>query len=343
MFKANHNLPEKIAEGLKSHNPKTPTLKLPLKVRKENHPGRPIVSSINSHSTKISEYVDHHLQHYTKCIKSYIKDPTISSIILTVPTNISKYSCLVTLDVKSLYTSIPNEEGINIVKDVLHKNKSKLTQVITGLLWLIHTLTNFIFNNEHFLQILGVAMGTKCAPIYGNLFMTHFEETYIYPLLTTKSNFYKRYTDDIFMLWQRTLEELEVFTKQIYKLHPTIKFTEQGSHSIRFSRLPHLQIQRRKTALDCTHQNSRKSYLHSKSYHPKSSKRSIAYSQALRIRRICSEVKEYTKETNKLIKQLENRGYDKASSKMEIEKAHNIPRETLLTNTNTIKKENSLL
>ena len=53
MFKANHNLPEKIAEGLKSHNPKTPTLKLPPKVHKENYPGRPTVSSINSHSKDI--------------------------------------------------------------------------------------------------------------------------------------------------------------------------------------------------------------------------------------------------------------------------------------------------
>ena len=150
MFKANHNLPEK---GLKSHNPKTPMLKQPPKVHKENHPGRPIVSSMNSHSTKISECMDYHLQHYTKDIKSYIKGTkTISSIILTKLQPISKDNYLVTLDVKSLYTSIPNEEGINIIKDTLHKNKSKLMQVITAFLWLLSTLNNFIFNNEHFLQ-----------------------------------------------------------------------------------------------------------------------------------------------------------------------------------------------
>ena len=126
MFKANQKLREKIADGLKPHNPKTPTLKLPPKVHKEKHPGRPIVSSINSHSTKISEYVDHHLQPYTKDIKSYIKDTKdFLNHLDKVPTNISKNSYLVTLDVKSLYTSIPNEEGINIIKDILHKNKSK--------------------------------------------------------------------------------------------------------------------------------------------------------------------------------------------------------------------------
>ena len=68
-------------------------------------------------------------------------------------------------------------------------------------------------------------------PIYANLFMNHFEETYIYPLLTKKCNFYKRYINDIFLLWQGTLEELQLFINQINKLHPTIKFTEEVSFS----------------------------------------------------------------------------------------------------------------
>ena len=196
----------------KPHNPKTLTLKQPPKVHKENRPGRPIVSSINIHSTKISEYVDHHLQH-TKDIKSYIKDTNdFLNHLDKVLTNTSKYSYLVTLDVKSLYTSIPNEEGINIIKD-LHKNKSKLTQFITAFLWLILTLNNFFFNIAHFFTNLGHKMCPDiCQPIHD------FEETCINPLLTTKCNFYKRYIDDIFLVWQGTLE---VFTKLINKLHPT--------------------------------------------------------------------------------------------------------------------------
>ena len=137
-------------------------------------------------------------------------------------------------------------------------------------------------------------MGTRCAAIYANLFMSHFEETYMYPLLTTKCNFYKGFTDDIFLLWQGTLEELEVFIKQINKLHPTIKFTEEVS----FNAIDYLDCHIYKSKDGKLHSTvhtkttDRKSYLHSKSYRPKSSKRSIAYSQALRIRRICSEEKE---------------------------------------------------
>ena len=65
MFKANQKLSEKIADALQSLNPKTPTLKLPPKVHKENHPGRPIVSSINSHSTTLftTLYKRHQILH----------------------------------------------------------------------------------------------------------------------------------------------------------------------------------------------------------------------------------------------------------------------------------------
>ena len=52
VFKNQYKIPEKIAEGLKVWEPKTPTLKLPPKVHKEGHLGRPLVSSIDSPTSK---------------------------------------------------------------------------------------------------------------------------------------------------------------------------------------------------------------------------------------------------------------------------------------------------
>ena len=105
-------------------------IKVPPKVYKENHPGRPVVSSINSHSTRISEYVDHHLQPYTEDIKSYKDTKDFLNHLHKVPTNISKNSYLVTLDVNSLYTYIPNEEGINISKMSSIKTKANLLKLL---------------------------------------------------------------------------------------------------------------------------------------------------------------------------------------------------------------------
>ena len=61
------------------------------------------------------------------------------------------------MDVKSLYTNIPNQEGIEAVNSYLKdSDKGNLTNVISAFLTLILTLNNFKFNDEHFIQINGV-------------------------------------------------------------------------------------------------------------------------------------------------------------------------------------------
>ena len=230
LFKNQQKITERVAEGLKVNNAKTPTLKLPPKVHKQGHPGRPLVSSIHSPTSKISEYVDFHLQPYTKTIKSHLKDTKhFLTELDKVTASTSKDSYLVTLDVRSLYTNIPNEEGINVITNLLRRSQSKVTTVITAFLWLILTLNNFIFNGNNYLQILGVAMGTKCAVIYANLFMSHFEETHIYELIRGFCPFYKRFIDDIFLLWNGSLDELNKIIEDLNTLHPTIKFNAKYS------------------------------------------------------------------------------------------------------------------
>ena len=65
--------------------------------------------------------------------------------------------------------------------------------------------------------------------------MNNFEETWIYKLIGKNSNFYKRFIDDIFILWNGTREQLKEFTEQINMLHPTIKFEANYSfNSINF-------------------------------------------------------------------------------------------------------------
>ena len=56
--------------------------------------------------------------------------------------------CLVSLDVRSLYTSIPSSEGFKAVKTSLEKfpRRKVATKIITTFLSLILTLNNFVFN-----------------------------------------------------------------------------------------------------------------------------------------------------------------------------------------------------
>ena len=81
------------------------------KIHKPGNPGRPIVSS-NSHPTeRISHFVDYHLQPLVQKLPSFVKDDFLNKL-LTIG-NLPANSLLVTLDVSSLYTNIPHNEGIN--------------------------------------------------------------------------------------------------------------------------------------------------------------------------------------------------------------------------------------
>ena len=146
-------------------------------------------------------------------------------------------SLLVTLNVKSLYINIPNDEGIKAVKEVYDKRPDKTvsTKVITSFLSLILTLNNFISNSVNYIQKMGCAMGTICAPSYANLFMAQLEEKHIYPHIKGIALSYLRYIDDIFIIWKGTKEQSITFINELNKNHKTIKFEyEISSQKIPF-------------------------------------------------------------------------------------------------------------
>ena len=106
-------------------------------------------------------------------------------------------SIFITMGVRSLYTYNPNKEGTEAVETTL-KRKNKATRIISTFFRLVLTLNNFVFNSQNYLQRKGCAMGTKCAPSYGNIFMGMFEERCMYFLIEKISKFYQRFIDDIF-------------------------------------------------------------------------------------------------------------------------------------------------
>ena len=114
-------------------------------------------------------------------MSSYIKDTLDFISRINETKDINKEAILVTLDVKSLYTNIPNHELIEEVKSALNSASQKLiaTKGIIKFLFLILTLNNFIFDGIHYLQKIGCAMGTIYAPNYANISMGKFEKTHL--------------------------------------------------------------------------------------------------------------------------------------------------------------------
>ena len=327
---------EKTYKYLTSNpNPRAGRFYILPKIHKQGNPGRPIISS-NGHPTeRISEFVDYQLKPLVQTLPSYIKDTTHFLLQLQNLGPLPENSILVTLDVSSLYTNIPHKEGEEACRHFLNTRplKSIPTERICDLIRMILGMNNFSFNGQHFLQTHGTAMGTRMAPSYANLFMGNFEQLAIEnaPL---KPFVWWRYIDDIFMIWTEGEDNLKTFINYLNSIHPTIKFTHEYSNSSNQS-LPFLDVQvhlnnnQIQTDLH-TKPTDKHQYLLKSSCHPAHTKRTIPFSLALRLRRICSTDHFFNKRCYELINYLALRGYSRRLLKREVNRVRNISRQEAL-------------
>ena len=193
---------------------------------------------------------------------------------------------------------------------------------------MILTMNNFEFDNNHFIQIHATAMGTHMAPAYANLFMGDLEEKLL-AQVPLKPYLWWRYIDDNFMVSTHGEDKLEDFINHINSLHSTIKFTHEFSKShISFLDVTVSLDNKNKISMDLfvkstdTHQ-----YLLHTSCHPSHIKKSIPFSLALRIHRICSTTEKFKQRTNELLHEfLCKRGHRRQYVQSQINKAFQIPR-----------------
>ena len=232
-FRNNHELDEDIAEGLKPIEPRTPRFYLLPKIHKDSNPGRPVIPSVNCHTSNISSFVDYHIQDFAKSLKSYVKDTTDFINKISNLGELPEESYLVTMDVKALYTNIPNDEGLQALKEALDQkqNQSVASKVMVTLMSLILTLNNFVFNDKNYLQVKGCAMEAISAPPYANIFVGKFEESHIYPYIRHLCKLYLRYIDDLFLIWTGAKQQFEDFICNLNNQHPSIKFSYQISNT----------------------------------------------------------------------------------------------------------------
>ena len=113
-----NEITENLARSLKTAEPITPNFYTSPKIHKKDIPGRPVVNTIDSHPSKISKFIDFHLQPLAQKLPSYTKDTGHFLRKLNNIKDINERSILLPLDAKSLYTFIPNE-GIVDVKEAI--------------------------------------------------------------------------------------------------------------------------------------------------------------------------------------------------------------------------------
>ena len=181
----------------------------------------------------MSSFVDTLLQPIAQKQQSFIKDTT-DFISFIEKIKIGKDTTLVSMDVSSLKTNIPQEEGTEIVckaQDSFHNYNPPIpTCFLREMLGLILNESSFQFNGENYLQTHGTATGTKMAVSFANIFMDKIETSLIQQS-ETKPKEWRRYIDDIFSLWDSDKKDMHQFIEQANKFHPNIKFMAEISEN----------------------------------------------------------------------------------------------------------------
>ena len=326
---------DKTKRFLTQTDPKPGRFYILPKIHKHGNPGRPIVSS-NAHPTeRISQFVDYHLKPLVHKTTSFIKDTTHFLNKLNQLGQLPGNAILVTLDVSSLYTNIPHNEGIDACRhflDTRDRSTSTIrTETLCDLIRMILTMNVFEFNNKYYIQSHGTAMGTRMAPSYANLFLAKFE-TDALRSAPHQPHIWWRFIDDIFIIWTHTEDDLHAFITYLNNLHPTIKFTSSHSYtSISFLDVKVSLNQFGQVETDLhTKPTDKHQYLLHSSCHPIHTKRAIPFSLALRLRRICSSDETFALRANELTQYLNDRGYNLSFLKHEIQRVRAITRDETL-------------
>lgn len=198
-------------------------------------PGRPIVSDVNSESSSIARMIDFFLFPIVSRLDSFLLDSR-HLISLLQPLSLSQHSLLCTLDVRSLYTNVPITEGIHRVSRAFsrHPDPRRPDSIILELLQLSLSNNDFSYVDTFWLQTSGVAMGKAFGGAFAGIYLGEWE-AHVKSSFPLSPRAWFRFQDDIFMIWDHSIENLHRFTDHVNACDPNIQVDLVSSDSsIRF-------------------------------------------------------------------------------------------------------------
>ena len=220
---------DRMRSQLTPHYSKPPHIYGLPKIHKPTIPVRPIVSSIGSPCYNLAKYLVPIISPLTGTTSSFVKN-SAHFVDLIKNETITKEDLMVSFDVESLFTNVPVDEALNIIRNRLEKMPSLSDHThhsidcIMELLTICVKTTYFQKGTEFYQQKEGMPMGSPLSPIISNIYMEFFEEL---ALETAKlqPSMWLRYVDDTFVVWPHGRDELDTFHKHLNSIRQTIKFT----------------------------------------------------------------------------------------------------------------------
>jgi uncharacterized protein (UPF0335 family) len=226
--------------------------------------------------------------------------------------SLRKEDILVSFDVKSLFSNVPVEEVLQVIKNKLYMDHTfsersplKVDDVMELLEVSMKTIY-FQFEDELYQQKDGMAMGSSLPPVVSNIFMEHFEKL-VLETSDLKPAVLLRYVDDTFVVWPHGPSSLQDFLCHLNSVRPAIQFTMEVETN---NNLPFLDV----LVTDLSTRVYRKPthsgrYLHFKSDHPQYVKRGVVRSSIDRVKVICQNQKDFNREVKFIKHDLILNGY----------------------------------
>ena len=204
-----------------------------IKVHKKNFPGRAVVSQVNDPTYKVCKILTDILNPLATTGQSYVENSHDLKKFLTNLT-IDPSDIQASFDVVALYPSIPIPKALECVRRRLLNDTTlaertdwKPDDIMKLLEICLETHFKTIDGNIY-TQLDGTPIGKSISGPIADIFMIWFEEEFVF----NKGNefqphlkVWKRYRDDIYIVWSGGSETLDCFFWQLNYKHTKIEFT----------------------------------------------------------------------------------------------------------------------
>lgn len=205
------------------------------KIHKQNSPLRPITSSMKLPCYELSKYIGKILQNVTNNSIYSVKN-SFEFIEKAKLLKLHDNDVLVSFDAVSLFTNIPVQLAINIVKKkwnfIKEHTKLSLTKFLEILNFCLNENILLQYNNKVYKQIHGMPMGNPLSPTIADLVLDFLLDESFQVLERPK--FLSKYVDDIFVVmdYRKIDDMLLVFNGFDSKIQFTIE--EEHNREIAF-------------------------------------------------------------------------------------------------------------
>jgi hypothetical protein len=174
--------------------------------------GRPIAGQVNWITTPVSIILDHRLsQHMYQfdCIIKNSEQIVNDMELLNMENTFSNYDChFITADIESLY---PNMDVTKLVRMI-----DSLDNTCTPLVEYVCKNSYIQYDGKIYQQTNGIPMGTNAAVTLANIYVGSLIDKFIDS--RPEVFYYRRYIDDLFIVWKGDLTRFESFKIAVSRL-----------------------------------------------------------------------------------------------------------------------------